>query len=70
VGRRPLRADHLPDLALPEPADDGRADEEGEQQGRDHRAGGPEAQIVEEIEDEEMLPERGKQVIEHRPSVR
>ena len=69
VRGRTFGPDHLADLAGPEPADDRRADDERQQDRRDRGARGAKADVVEEIEKDVMLAQRGEQVIEHGASV-
>src|SRR4051812_45651849 len=65
---RALRPDHLTHLPSPQPADDRWSHHEREQQGGHRRARGAKADVVEEIENDVGLAERGEPVIEHRAS--
>jgi hypothetical protein len=65
VAGRTLCPDHLPDAVQPQPLDDPRAHHEGEDQGGDRRAGGPEGDVIEEIEQDVLLAERRQPMIEH-----
>jgi hypothetical protein len=55
VGR--ALAHHLVDRHRPQPRDDAGRDEEGEQQRRDERAGGPDSDVVEEPEHADVAAE-------------
>src|SRR4029077_10613366 len=63
-----LDPDDLTDLAGLQATDDRGPEQERQEEGRDRRPGGPERDVIEEIEDDEMLAEGGEQVIEHRAS--
>src|SRR4051794_12366562 len=65
---RPFCPDHLTHLPRPEPADDGWSHHECQQEGGHRRARGAKADVVEEIENDVGLAERGEPVIEHRTS--
>src|SRR5690606_7504287 len=66
---RALGADHLPHLVGLQPPDDGRTHHEREQQRGDRGPRRPKADVVEKIEYDPRLAERGKQVVEHQSSV-
>src|SRR3989454_9349225 len=65
VARRSLGADHLADVALAQPPDDGGTAQEGEHERRHDRARGAKREVVEQVEKDVLLRERREQVIEH-----
>src|SRR5690606_128384 len=69
VAGRPFGTYHLTHLVRPEPPDDRGPHHEREQQRGDRGPRRPKADVVEEIEYDPRLAERGKQVVEHQSSV-
>ena len=66
VALRAVGADRLAAvLPGPQHADQPRADEEADQQRRQHRPAGAEGDVAEDVERRELVGERDEQVVEH-----
>src|SRR5690606_22015646 len=58
----------LTDAQRPQPADDGRAEHEREEQRGHHRAGRPERDVPEQVEQNVLIRQRRQQMKQHRQS--
>src|SRR5438445_2307816 len=66
VGKRSLGSDLLPDLELPQPLDQARAQGKADQQRREGRQRRPERDVPENVQDLQVVVQRIEEVIEHQ----
>ena len=67
VALGPVQADRLALALLPlQPADQGRADQEADQERRHHRAAGAEGDVADDVEGADLVREREEQAVEHQ----
>src|SRR5207237_7276613 len=66
MARGPFRSDDLADAVVAQLPDDAGTDDEGDEQRRHGRAGRPERDVIEQIENDVLTSERREQMIQHQ----